>query len=57
MKTAQRHQLKEDDFAIALDRSRTILVENQRPIGLVLGIIAIVAVAVGGYLFWQRTVR
>jgi predicted negative regulator of RcsB-dependent stress response len=57
MKTAQRHQLKEDDFAIALDRSRTILVENQRPIGLVLGIIAIVAVAVGGYLFWQRTVN
>jgi predicted negative regulator of RcsB-dependent stress response len=57
MKTAQRHQLKEDDFLVALDRSRTILVENQRPIGLVLGIIAIVAVAVGGYLFWQRTVN
>jgi predicted negative regulator of RcsB-dependent stress response len=57
MKTAQRHQLKEDEFLVALDRSRTVLVENQRSIGLVLGIIAIVAVAVGGYLFWQRTVN
>jgi predicted negative regulator of RcsB-dependent stress response len=57
MKTAQRHQLKEDDFLVALDRSRGLLAENQRAIGLLLGIVAIVGLAVGGYLFWQKSVN
>lgn len=57
MKTAQRHQLKEDDFLVAVERSRELLVENQRPITLVLGIVAGVALLVAGYLFWQHRVN
>jgi predicted negative regulator of RcsB-dependent stress response len=57
MKTAQRHQLKEDEFLVALERSRDLLAENKRPIGLIVGILAVVAIVVGGYLFWQRTVN
>lgn len=57
MKTAQRHQLKEDDFLVAVERSRDLLVENKRPISLVIGIVALVIVLVGGYLFWQHSVN
>jgi predicted negative regulator of RcsB-dependent stress response len=57
MKTAQRHQLKEDDLLVALDRSRGLFVENQRSIALVAGILAIAGAVVGAYLFWQHTVN
>ena len=39
MKTAQRHQLKEDDLLVALDHGRSFLVENKRTISLVGGIL------------------
>lgn len=57
MKTAQRHQLKENELLVALDQSRGLFVENQRSIGLVLGILAVVGALVGAYWFWQHTVN
>jgi predicted negative regulator of RcsB-dependent stress response len=57
MKTEERHQLKEDDFLVALDRGRTLVTDNKRPIGIILGIILIVAAATGAYVLWQRSVN
>ncbi len=57
MKTAQRHQLKEDEFLVALDRGRTIIAENSRPILLALGVVLLVAVSVSGYSLWRRSIN
>jgi predicted negative regulator of RcsB-dependent stress response len=57
MKTAQRHQLKEDDLLVALDHGRSFLVEYKRTIGLVGGILLLTAAAVGGYVLWQHSVN
>lgn len=57
MKTAQRHQLKEDDFLVVLDRGRGLLVENKRTISLIIGILLLAAAVVGGYLIWQHSVH
>src|SRR6266511_3531707 len=57
MKTAQRHQLKEDDLLVALDRGRGLVVENKRPLGLILGIVALAGVLIAGYVLWQHSVN
>lgn len=55
MKTSERHHLKEDDFQIALARTREGLVQQQKPIAMILGGVLLVIVLVGGYVFWQRS--
>jgi predicted negative regulator of RcsB-dependent stress response len=57
MKTAQRHQLKEDDFLVALDRGRNAVTENSRSILLALGIVLLAALSVSGYVLWRRSVN
>jgi predicted negative regulator of RcsB-dependent stress response len=57
MKTVERQHLKEDEFMAALDRSRGLIVENQRPISLIIGLLVVIGGLVGGYLFWQHSVN
>ena len=42
MKTSERHHLKEDDFQIALARTRDSLVEQRRPIAMIVGGVVLV---------------
>ena len=55
MKTSERHQLKEDDFQIALARTRETLVEQRKPIGMIIGGVVLAIVLIGGYVVWQRS--
>ena len=55
MKTSERHHLKEDDFQIALARTRDSLVEQRRPIAMIIGGVVLTIVLIGGYVYWQRS--
>jgi hypothetical protein len=54
MKTSQRHHLKSNDFAESLLRARDALVDRQREVAIVLVALAVVIVAVVGYLLWSE---
>jgi hypothetical protein len=54
MKTSQRHHLKSNDFATTLVRVRDTLAERQKEVAAVLVIVALVVVAVVGYLVWRE---
>ena len=55
MKTSERHHLKEDDFQIALTRTRESLVEQRKPIAMIIGGVLLAVVLIGGYVYWQRS--
>lgn len=53
MKTSQRHHLKENDLATALRRAADITERHQRNIGLAIGVVVLLAIAIGGFFFWR----
>ena len=56
MKPSERHHLKDNELALALNHANDWAGQHQRPLGLaVLGVLA-VAVAIGGYFFWKSSV-
>jgi tetratricopeptide (TPR) repeat protein len=56
MKTSERHHLKENELAIVLSHANEWAAERRRPLLMGLGIAAIIAAAVGGYLAWRSSV-
>lgn len=55
MKTSERHHLKEDEFQIALARTRDQVVAKQRPIAMIVGAAVVVGALIGGYVVWDRS--
>jgi tetratricopeptide (TPR) repeat protein len=56
MKTSERHHLKDNELALALSHANEWAGQNQRSITLVVGGIAVLAVAIGGYFVWRNSV-
>jgi TolA-binding protein len=54
MKAQQRHQLKQNQFAIVMGRTMATITENRERV--VIGLVALVLViaVVGGYLYWRN---
>jgi predicted negative regulator of RcsB-dependent stress response len=57
MKTSERHHLKEDDFQIALARTRESFVAQRRPIAMIVGGVLLTIAVIGGYVIWQRSTQ
>jgi tetratricopeptide (TPR) repeat protein len=57
MKPSERHHLKDNELALALNQANEWAGQHQRPLGLtVLGIV-VVGVAIGGYFLWRNSVE
>jgi tetratricopeptide (TPR) repeat protein len=56
MKTSERHHLKDNELALALASANDWASQHQRPIGMAVLAIVVVAAAVGGYFFWRSSV-
>ena len=56
MKTSERHHLKDNELALALTHANEWAGQNQRSLTLVVGGIAVLAVAIGGYFVWRNSV-
>jgi hypothetical protein len=56
MRTSERHHLKDNELALALQQANEWATTNQRPLTLVLGGIIVIAGAVGGYILWRNSV-
>jgi tetratricopeptide (TPR) repeat protein len=56
MKTSERHHLKDNELAIALSQANEWAAERQRPLLMGLGIVAVVAAAIGGFFAWRSSV-
>jgi predicted negative regulator of RcsB-dependent stress response len=55
MKTAERHHLKDNEFAAGLARAGDVLSHNSRPIAQALIVLAVVAAGVLGYWWWRSS--
>jgi TolA-binding protein len=53
MKTSERHRLKENELSHALRDASEKLLENQRNIGLIGGVVVLALVVAGGYWAWK----
>jgi len=56
MKTSERHRLKDNDLALALNSAQGWFAENRSTLVTTLGAIVIVGGAVGGYAIWKGSV-
>jgi tetratricopeptide (TPR) repeat protein len=54
MKTKERHHLRDNELAIALGHAQTWVERNSRALTMTLGAIALVAVAVFGFIAWRN---
>lgn len=54
MKAQQRHQLKQNQFAVATGRATTYVVDNRDRVVIGLIAAAVLVAAVGGYFYWTR---
>jgi tetratricopeptide (TPR) repeat protein len=57
MRTSERHHLKDNELAIALGQANDWVTKNQRTLVLTVGILALVAVAVGGFYAWRQSIE
>lgn len=57
MKTSERHHLKDNELALALAQANDWAGQNQKSLTMVVGVIALLAVAVGGYFVWRNSVE
>src|SRR5262249_26320704 len=53
MKTSERHHLKDNELALALSQAQELYTEHQRNIWLAVGVLAVLIVAIGGWLAWR----
>ena len=53
MKTTERHRLKENDLAYALDQGLDLLGSDRKRSLTILAVLVIVGAVAGGYLFWR----
>jgi tetratricopeptide (TPR) repeat protein len=56
MRTSQRHHLKQNELALAVGRASGWAGENQRTLTIVAATLAVVAVAVIGFMTWRNSV-
>ena len=56
MRTSERHHLKDNELAIALQQANAWATTNQRNIGMIVGAIVVVALSIGGYVLWRNSV-
>jgi predicted negative regulator of RcsB-dependent stress response len=55
MKTTERHHLKDNELAIAINQAQDWAGKNSRPLTTVAGAIAVAAIAVFGFLAWRNS--
>jgi hypothetical protein len=56
MRTSERHHLKDNELALALQHANEWATTNQRNLGLIFGGIVFIAGAIGGYIYWRNSV-
>jgi len=55
MKTTERHHLKDNELAIALNQAQTWAEQNSRTLTTAIGVIVLIVVAVLGFMAWRNT--
>jgi len=56
MRTSERHHLKDNELALALQQANEWATTNQRSITMTLGAIVVIGGAIGGYILWRNSV-
>jgi tetratricopeptide (TPR) repeat protein len=54
MRTSERHHLKGNELAIALQHANTWAATNQRQLALTIGAMVVIGGAIGGYVLWRN---
>jgi tetratricopeptide (TPR) repeat protein len=56
MRTSERHHLKENELALAIGQANEWAARNRRTLTIIVGTIAVLAVAVIGFMAWRNSV-
>jgi predicted negative regulator of RcsB-dependent stress response len=56
MRTSERHHLKDNELALALQQANEWATTNQRNLAMTLGGIIVIAGSIGGYILWRNSV-